>query len=55
MNLTVIWQFLPHVCDPLHFFVRAGEIAVITPKMLGMTMQNLVSWFTTCVVLVQPR
>jgi len=39
MNLTVIWQFLPHVCvcvcDQVHFFVHVVERAVIVPKTVG--------------------
>jgi hypothetical protein len=54
MNLTGFWQFLPHVCDPVHFFVHVGESAVIMPKMLGIAMQNLVALVTICLELVHP-
>jgi hypothetical protein len=54
LNLAVIWQLLLHVCDLVHFFVHAGESAVIMLKVLGTTMQNLVALITTCLELVHP-
>jgi hypothetical protein len=39
---------------PSTLFVRAGEIAVIMQKLLGMTLQNLVALVTICLELVHP-
>jgi hypothetical protein len=52
--LTVIWFFLLRPYKLVHISLCSEKTAVIMQKMLGFTVQNLVTWVTKCLGIMHP-